>query len=87
MTFKLVVDLLGWFGSFSVVLAYALISLHRLDAKSPLYQILNLAGALCLMLNTVFYTAYPSAFVNLVWLFIALFALFKIGRLKDKKVG
>lgn len=69
-------------GSVFVLLAYGLLSAHKLTAKSKLYQGLNIAGSICLIINTVVYHAYPSTFVNIVWLGIAAFALFNIYKSK-----
>lgn len=60
--------------------AYWLLSTHRVNARSRLYQVLNIAGSICLIINTLFYSAYPSTFVNIVWLVIAIFALINIYR-------
>ena len=78
MTEKILIDIIGWAGSVSVLTAYGLLSMHKLTAKSKLYQWLNIAGSLCLIINTVFYSAYPSTFVNIIWLFIAIFALSRL---------
>lgn len=73
------VDIFGWIGSVAVVVAYALISLNKVNGRSRLYQVLNLFGSLCLVVNTAYYHAYPSTFVNLVWLMIAASALVRIA--------
>ncbi|MBV6644082.1 MAG: hypothetical protein KI790_01455 [Cyclobacteriaceae bacterium] len=77
MTEKLLVDMVGWVGSIEVVLAYALNSSQKLNAKSIWYQFLNLTGALFLIINTYYYQAYPSTFINLVWVVIAILALIR----------
>jgi len=80
MSEKILIDIIGWAGSVSVLIAYGLLSTHKLTAKSKLYQWLNIIGSLCLIVNTIFYSAYPSTFVNIVWLFIAIFALINVFR-------
>ncbi|MCI0450422.1 MAG: hypothetical protein L0Y79_11690 [Chlorobi bacterium] len=80
---KVWIDIIGWVGSVCVLTAYGLISIHRITAKSKLYQWLNVAGSIFLIVNTFFYSAYPSTFVNIVWLFIAVFALINIFRSKN----
>ena len=72
------IDIFGWIGSVAVIAAYALISLNKVSGRSRLYQVLNLFGSLCLVVNTAYYHAYPSTFVNLVWLVIAASALVRI---------
>lgn len=75
MDLKFWVDLLGWIGSIEVILAYFLISNQKLTGRSTVFQMLNLTGALFLILNTVYYQAYPSTFINVVWVFIAISGL------------
>jgi uncharacterized membrane protein len=81
------INLLGWAGSAAVISAYALISTGKLSGKSTAYQLLNLMGGVFLIINTLFYGAYPSTFVNIVWAFIALSVLFKAsnGVLRNAK--
>lgn len=76
------IDVFGWIGSAEVVAAYAMISYNRIGANSPLYQWLNFTGSIFLMINTAWYGAYPSAMVNVIWLFIAVGALIKIRNAK-----
>ena len=77
---KLTIDILGWIGSVEVILAYGLISNGKLDSQSVTYQLLNLTGAILLIINTIFYGAYPSTFINIVWVGIAVVALAKAWR-------
>jgi hypothetical protein len=81
---KIWIDITGWVGSGCVLAAYGMLSLHRLTARSRLYQALNILGSVCLIINTVFYSAYPSTFVNIVWLLIAIFALINLFKSKQK---
>ena len=83
MTEKVWIDIIGWIGSVCVLTAYGLISTHKITAKSKLYQWLNVVGSIFLIINTFFYSAYPSTFVNIVWLFIAIFALINIFRTRN----
>ena len=79
MTGTFFVNLFGWAGSAAVVTAYALVSTNRLQSNSTVYQALNLFGGLSLVANTIYYRAYPSAFVNVVWSLIAILALLGMG--------
>lgn len=78
------IDIFGWIGSVAVVIAYALISLNKVDSRSRVYQVLNLIGSLCLVVNTAYYHAYPSTFVNFVWMLIAATAIVRIVRSLDR---
>jgi len=79
---KLLIDIIGWIGSVEVIAAYGLNSYQKIKSDSLLFQLLNLTGAIFLIVNTIYYSAYPSAFINIVWVIIALLA---IGKMIVKK--
>lgn len=64
-------DLIGWIGAALVLSAYFLVSTRRLIGDSTPFQRLNLAGGIGLLANTLYYRAYPSSLVNIVWILIA----------------
>ncbi|HXA02945.1 MAG TPA: hypothetical protein VNW99_13205 [Cytophagaceae bacterium] len=70
-------DILGWIGAIEVLTAYLLVSINKVDGKSITFQLLNLTGAVFLIINTVALKAYPSAFVNVIWSGIAIYFLVK----------
>lgn len=72
MSINLVIDLIGWIGAAALIIAYALVSSKRLSGQAIPFQILNLFGGILLIVNTLYYRAYPSSFLNLVWAGIAL---------------
>ena len=74
---ELTIELLGWCGALLVLLAYALVSTRRVEGDSLRYQSLNVAGASLLLANTAYEGAYPSSFVNAIWIGIAIFALYR----------
>lgn len=80
MDILLVVNIVGWVGSACIILAYVFVSIKRWDAESFVYQLVNLVGGVCLIVNTVYLGAFPSAFVNTMWVGIALFALWRLVR-------
>lgn len=71
------IDILGWIGGLEVLIAYGLISAKKVNEKSLFYQLLNLTGAILLIANTVIKGAYPSAFVNIIWVGIAAYSIWK----------
>ncbi|MFZ6000213.1 MAG: CBU_0592 family membrane protein [Bacteroidota bacterium] len=81
---KLLVDILGWIGSVEVILAYGLNSFQKINSDSLSFQLLNLTGAVFLIVNTIYYGAYPSTMINIVWVLIAIPAIIRIFR-KQKK--
>ena len=75
MNTTLLIDILGWMGAVVILVAYLLVSTKRVEGDSAGYQLLNLGGAVGLLVNTFFYGAYPSSWVNVVWIGIAVYAL------------
>ena len=75
---KLLIDALGWIGALSLIAAYFCVSFRKIAADSALYQFMNAWGSFLLIVNTVYYRAYPSAFVNIVWIAIAISARLKV---------
>jgi hypothetical protein len=71
-------EVAGWVGSALVLIAYALLSTHRLAGSSRLYQELNLLGAAGLLANGLFHRAYPSVSVNVIWAVISIYALLRL---------
>jgi hypothetical protein len=83
----LLFDLLGWAGAFLLLLAYALVSFKKLEADAAAYQWLNITASVLLLVNTIFYGAYPSSFVNAAWTVIAFFAILSIKRRYGKNTN
>ena len=78
------VDVLGWIGAVALLLAYGLISAGRMKGDGTKYQSLNLVGSAGLIVNSTWYGAYPSTFVNVIWIGIAIVALVGIWRRSQK---
>ena len=78
MKSKLLIDVAGWVGSIEVIAAYALNSYQFLSSDSILFQLLNLTGGVLLIINTIYHRAYPSAFINVIWVIIASIAIGRI---------
>jgi purine-cytosine permease-like protein len=69
------IEVLGWFASVLIVGSYALNLRGQLPATDPRYIWANIVGGCCFVANTLVHQAYPSAFVNVVWVLIALNAI------------
>ena len=68
----MLIEVVGWIGALQVLMAYCLITFGKINGSNKLYQWLNLVGSFLLIINTIYLKAYPSAFVNIIWVFIAL---------------
>jgi hypothetical protein len=72
---QLLIELAGWYGAIAIVTAYGLLSAHLLSPGSYAYQLLNLTGALGIIVISVAKKAVPPAVLNIFWALIALLAL------------
>jgi hypothetical protein len=80
---ELAVEVAGWTGAALILLAYLLLSMGKLTGQSPLYQWMNVFGAAGFVINGWWHGALPSAVLNVLWLLIGGFALWRIGRRKS----
>ena len=78
ITKQLIVEVTGWSGTIAVVLAYILVSFEFLASTSAHYQLLNLAGAICIIIHSRVKKSRPVIALNIVWAIIASTALLEI---------
>ena len=71
-------EIVGWYGTFAILLAYELVSFKIIPANSYTYQILNLTGAIGIIVISITKKAKQPAALNIVWAIIALFAIFNL---------
>jgi hypothetical protein len=74
---EIVVGAVGWTGTGLLLIAYGLLTAGRISAAGWGYQTLNLAGGVALMVNTAYYSAWPSAALNLAWFGIGVIGLIR----------
>ena len=75
----LYIDIIGWIGASSLLIAYLMISNGKLVATSYRYQCLNSLGSICLIINTYTYGTIPLVLLNSIWLLIGLNTIRKIN--------
>lgn len=77
-----IIETVGWAGAALLLSAYLLLTVGRISAQSVVYKWLNVLSAVGLIVNSGWNGAYPSTFINVVWMAISLYGLFggPIGR-------
>jgi hypothetical protein len=75
---KTLIEVIGWSAAVLILIAYGFLSTGRLEARSVTYQALNVVGSAGFILNSGYNHALPSAVLNVVWLMIGSYALFRI---------
>ena len=73
-------EVAGWAGAALILLAYLLLSMGRLTGQSPAYQWMNVFGAAGFVTNGWWHGALPSAALNVLWMLIGGFALWRIWK-------
>jgi hypothetical protein len=70
---------LGWYGVLAILLAYLLLSLNVIEAKSFAYQLLNLTGALGIIIEAMSKKDIQPAVLNVIWVLIAAAAILRLA--------
>ena len=75
---EVAVEILGWAGASLILLAYLLLSAGKVTGHSLVYQAMNVVGAAGFIVNGWWHGAIPSAVLNVIWMLIGTFALWRI---------
>jgi hypothetical protein len=79
---KMLVEVIGWTAAAMMLSAYILLTTGRLRSLSPTYQWLNVLSGAGFIVNSGWNGAYPSAALNLIWMAIGLYGLFRGSRVR-----
>jgi hypothetical protein len=77
---SIAIEAIGWAGAALILAAYLLVSMGRLSGQSAAFQWMNVAGAAGFIVNSGWHGALPSTVLNIVWLGIGAFTLWRIAR-------
>ena len=75
MSLHIIIDILGWVGTILFLVAYALVSMKKVEGDSVVYQGMNIVAGTLLVINTLYLRAYPSAGLNGAWIGIGMLTL------------
>ena len=78
MILTVAIEIIGWVAALLILGAYGLLTAGKLTAKSPAYQWMNVVGAAGFIINSGWNGAWPSAALNVIWMGIGGFALWRI---------
>ncbi len=76
-------QIIGFVGMLFIVYAYLLLQIKKYTITSFKYQILNLVGAILLLISLFVHFNLGSFIIELFWIIITLFGMYK--NLKEKK--
>jgi uncharacterized YccA/Bax inhibitor family protein len=75
---SLVAEIAGWYGTIAVLVAYGLLSFNIIASQTLLFQLLNLTGAIGIIIVASYKRVKQVVILNIVWAALALFALVNI---------
>ena len=76
------IEIVGWTAAVMMLSAYVLLTTGRLRSLSPAYQWLNVLSGAGFIVNSGWNGAYPSAALNLIWMAIGPYGLFRGARVQ-----
>lgn len=78
MSKNLVNEIIGWYGTIAVIVAYGLVSFGLISAETLFYQILNATGAAGVGYISFKKKAYQPGVLNVVWGIIAIVGIVRV---------
>jgi formate hydrogenlyase subunit 3/multisubunit Na+/H+ antiporter MnhD subunit len=77
---ELLIEAAGWAGALLILGSYILVSAGKLTGQSAAYQWMNIVGAAGFVVNSGWHGAIPSTALNVVWLAVGLFTLWRLSQ-------
>lgn len=75
---QLTAEIAGWYGTGAVLAAYVLVSFSLIPSDGIAYQLLNLTGAIGIIIIAAYKKVVQSVVLNIVWCIVAIIAIINI---------
>jgi hypothetical protein len=72
---KILIEAVGWSAAATMLTAYFLLTSGRLGSRSGIYQWMNVLSGAGFIVNSGWNGAYPSAFLNVIWMGIGIYGV------------
>ena len=76
---------IGFFGMIFIVLAYFLLQINRYTIRSLQYQLLNLSGAILLLISLFVHFNLGSFIIEVFWIIITIYGIYINTKKKGKE--
>ncbi len=70
-------DVMGCVGAIIILIAYALLQMGKLDSNSLLYSLLNLGGAVMILISLLYSWNLAAAIMEITWIIVSLYGVLK----------
>ena len=77
MSIELLANIIGMIGTLFVVGTYFLMQLNKLDPKGFLFNVINLLGAIFLLLSLLVHFNLASLIIEIFWIAASLIGIYK----------
>ena len=74
---KIIIEIIGWAAAATMLSAYMLLTSGRLSSSSGIYQWMNVLSGAGFIINSGWNGAYPSAFLNVIWMTIGIYGVIR----------
>jgi hypothetical protein len=81
---SILADIIGMMGTTCVVGAYILLQLNKMDAKGLAFNVVNLLGAIFLLISLCIHFNLASFVIELFWISASLIGLYKYFQRRSK---
>jgi hypothetical protein len=75
---QVVAEIAGWYGAIAILSAYALVSFNFISSEGITFQLLNLTGAIGIIIIASYKKLAQSIVLNIVWALVAIVAIVNI---------
>jgi hypothetical protein len=75
---KIIAEIAGWYGAAAILSAYTLVSFDIVAGDGLVFQLLNLTGAVGIMVIAIYKKVLQSVVLNIIWSAIAIVAIIAI---------
>ncbi len=75
-------DLAGWIGMILLIVGYSMISFKKVKSKSKTFHLINLFGAIGILVNAFYNKLFPVIILNIFWIIISIISLVNIFKIK-----
>ncbi|MGV7122284.1 CBU_0592 family membrane protein [Sphingopyxis sp. 550A] len=84
---EIAIEVIGWAAAVLILAAYALLSFGKLEARSRVYQGMNVLGAAGFIVNSGYHGALPNAALNVVWVAVGLVTLWNVRHGREANIA
>ena len=78
-------DLIGYAGVFMVLVAYTLLQARRMDGNGILYPLINLIGAILILISLLYKPNMPAIVMEAAWVVVSIVGIFFAIRTRKRQ--